>query len=227
VATYFAQTSVTISPVLISHVQHLYSMAVDEITRRGGLQSQAPASQSEGSHWTSLVIPAYILATATVEAFLNEVFLSGLGLLTIGCLPGETDNAIRSGVDKSLEKLDLPTKLLEVPRVLLGRSLHPSQQPHQDMKLLTQLRNELVHYKMEAKPPKAVRVLAQRGIAARVPPEQEAGGPHPWADRVSTLEGIRWAYNTACATAVALLNLIPDEKRRRVDFLRYNFEAIP
>jgi hypothetical protein len=95
------------------------------------------------------------------------------------------------------------------------------------MKLLTQLRNELVHYKMGAKPPKTVRALAQRGIAFRVPPEQEPGGPHPWAHRVSTLEGIRWAYNTACATAVALLNLIPDERRGPVDFLRYNFEALP
>jgi hypothetical protein len=225
-ATYFAQASVTISPTLIGHVKHLYSMAVEEIARRGGLQSQGPASQRVEPHWTSLAIPAYILAPAAVEAFLNEVFLSDLGLLALSHSPGEASHMISSDTAKSLEQLDLPTKLIEVPRAILGQSLDPGQQPLQDMKLLTQLRNELVHYKMGKKPPKAVRVLAQRGIAFRVPPEQEAGGPHPWADRVSTLAGIRWAYNTACATAVALLNQIPDERRVRLDPLRCNFEEI-
>lgn len=226
-ATYFAKSSVTISPVLIGHVKHLYSMAMDEIARRDGPQSQASASQSEGPLWTPLAIPAYILATAAVEAFVNEVFLSRFGQLALGRSPGEAGNVMLSDADNSLEKLDLPTKLIEVPRVVLGRSFALGKQPHQDMTLLTQLRNELVYYKIGVRPPKAVRVLAQRGIVFRVSPEQEAGGPHPWGDRVSMLEGIRWAHNTACATAVALLNLIPDEKRGRVDFLRHNFGEIP
>jgi hypothetical protein len=227
VAEYFAKASVTISPVLLGHVRHLYAMAVDERARRNGLQSQVPAPHKAGPHWTSLAISAYILAPTAVEAFLNELLLSDLGLLTLSDSPGKAGHTMPSDAARALEKLDLPTKLIEVPRVVLGQSLVPSQQPHQDMKLLTQLRNELVHYTMGAKPPKTVRVLAQQGIALRVPPEQEAGGPHPWAHRISTLEGIRWAYNTACATAVALLNLIPDERRRRVDFLRYIFEEIP
>jgi hypothetical protein len=130
---------------------------------------------------------------------------------------------IRSDATETLEELDLPQKLIQVPRAVLGRSLEPGQQPHQDMQILVQLRNELVHYKMGVIPPKAVRVLAQRRLASRVPPAQEAGGPHPWANRVSTLEGIRWAHNTACATAVALLNLIPDEMRRWVGPLGYSF----
>jgi hypothetical protein len=187
VATYFAKTSVTISPLLIGHVRHLYTMAVDEIKRRGGLQNQGSAPQSAEPHWTSLAILAYILAPAAVEAFINEVFLSDLGLLALSYSPSEAGHIMPSDTAKALEKLDLPNKLIEVPRVLLGQSLAPSQQPHQDMKLLTQLRNELVHYKMGAKPPKTVRALAQRGIAFRVPPEQEPGGPHPWAHRVSTL----------------------------------------
>jgi hypothetical protein len=146
--------------------------------------------------------------------------LSRLGRLVLG-------ESILSAAAESVEKLDLPAKLLLMPHVAFGRSLDPGKQPYQDMVLLTQIRNELVHYKMGEKPPKAVMVLAQRGIAFRVPPEQEEGGPHPWAERVSTLEGIRWAHNTACATAVALLDLIPDEKRGQLDFLRHNFQQIP
>ena len=79
---------------------------------------------------------------------------------------------------------------------------------------------------MKEKPPTVVKVLAQRGVVFSVPPEQEEGGPHPWGDRVSTLEGIRWAHNTTCETAVALLNLIPDERRVHVEFLRYSFQEI-
>lgn len=123
--------------------------------------------------------------------------------------------------------MELRDKLLLIPHVAFGRSLDPGNQPHQDMSLLIQLRHELVHYKMGAKPPKAVRDLAQRGIAYSVPPEEEQGGPHPWAHRICTLEGIKWAHNTACATAVALLDLIPDKDRWRVDSFRQNFRALP
>jgi hypothetical protein len=156
VATYFAKSSVTISPVLIGHVKHLYSMAMDEIAGRDGQQNETPASQSAGPHSTPLAIPAYILATAAVEAFVNEVFLSGFGQLALGRSPGESGDVTRPDVNKSLEKLPLPTKLIEVPLAALGRSLDPGKQSYTDMTLLTQLRNELVHYKMGEKPPKAV-----------------------------------------------------------------------
>lgn len=181
----------------------------------------------EGPHRASLAIPAYILAVAAVEAFVNEVFLSDLALMTIGSWPGEAGDSALSGQAKSLERLPLPKKLIRVPQLYLGRSSDQSELAYQDMLLLTDLRHELVHYKMGKEPPKAVKILAERGIAFRVPPEWEGGGPHPWADRVSTLEGIRWAYNTACGTAIALLDLIPDEKRGRLDILRRNFREIP
>jgi len=154
-------------------------MAVDEIARRGGPPNELRTSQSAGPHWTSLAIPSYILGTAAMEAFLNELFLSSFGRLALGRPPDEADSVMHSDAGRPLEKLDLSTKLIEVPHAVLGRSLNRGQQPHQDMTLLTQLRNELVHYKMEEQPPKAVKVLAQRGIVSPVPPEQEAGGPSP------------------------------------------------
>jgi hypothetical protein len=202
-------------------------MAKDEIARGGGLQSEAPGPYSGGPYRTDLAVPAYILAVAAVEAFVNEIFLSGFGQMALGPSPAEAGHAGLSDMAKSLEKLDLPTKLIEVPRMVVGRSLDRGNQPHQDMTLLTRLRNELVHYKMGDEPPEAVSVLARREVAFPVPPEQEAGGPYPWADRVSTLEGIRWAYNTACATAVALLDLIPEKQRGQLDSLRHNFREIP
>jgi hypothetical protein len=44
---------------------------------------------------------------------------------------------------------------------------------------------------------------------------------------VSTLEGIRWASNTACATVLALPNLAPPEKQPLVAALANNFQLIP
>jgi len=227
VATYFGKASVAVSPVLIGHVEDLYSMAMAKIAPTDAPANEVSGSHREGPHRTSLAIPAYILAAAAVEAFVNEVFLSPLALMTLGSWPGEASHPKLSGAAKSLERLPLPKKLIRVPQLYLGRLLDQSALAYQDMLLLTDLRHELVHYKMGDKPPKAVRILAQRGIAFRVPPEQEEGGPHPWADRVSTLEGIRWAYNTACATAIALLDLVPEEKRGGLHILRRNFREIP
>lgn len=210
-ATHYAQSSVTISGDLIAHVRRLFSLAKDEIARKGG--------NAQSAQLAPFAIPAYIVAVASVESFVNEVFLSEFASLIVDESLLPPDEA---------ERLDLSLKLLLFPHLAFGRTLAKNKQPYQDMVLLIRIRNELVHYKMGTKPPKAVRVLAERGIAVKVPPEQEEkGGPHPWADRVSTLEGIRWAHNVACATVTALLDLIPDEKRKCLDAFRYNFREIP
>ena len=223
----FAKASVGISPLLIGQVERFYFAARDRVTEEVGTrQNEASVANREKPHRTSLAIPAYILAAAAVEAFVNELFLSPLALMTIVEVPDETRSPVPSGVADALERLDLGAKLILVPHLYTGRSLDASKQPYQDMKLLAELRNHLVHYKMGWRPPKAVKVLGQRGFAFRVAPEEETGGPHPWADRVSTLEGIRWAYDTACATGRALLDLLPDDKRGPLDFLRENFRKL-
>ncbi len=196
----------TISGDLIAHVRALHKMAADKII--SGATDLAP-----------FAIPAYIVAVAAVEAFVNEAFLSEFASRTLRDDVLPTDFA---------EKLDLGLKLILLPHLAFGRALSKDKQPYQDMAQLIRLRNELVHYKMGAEPPRPVRDLAQRGIAVRVPPEQEeSGGPHPWADRVSTLEGIRWANNTACAVVSALVNLIPPEKQHPLVALAINFQPIP
>lgn len=200
-----AQSSVTISGDLIAHVRALHKMAADKIDR--GDTDLSP-----------LAIPAYIVAVASVEAFVNDVFLSKFASMILGegLLPAESD------------KLDLALKLILLPHLAFGRTLSKDMQPYQDMALLIRLRNELVHYKMGAKPPKTVKELAQRGIAIPIPPKQEeSGGPHPWAYRVSTLDGIRWANNTACATVCALVGLFPSGKQPPVAALAANFQPIP
>ncbi|HEV8641076.1 MAG TPA: hypothetical protein VGV13_08260 [Methylomirabilota bacterium] len=204
--THYAQSATSISGDLISHVESLHRTA-SEWTSRG------PAGLAP------LAIPAYIVAVAAVEAYLNETYSYYFRL------PGEDEEVISAD---ALEKLELGLKLILLPYLLFGKKLSKSQQPYQDMDLLIKLRNELVHYKMSGKPPKPVKSLAQRGIIKRVPPEQEqAGGPHAWADRISTLEGIRWANNTAAATVHALAALAPSDKAKAFTSLASNFRTIP
>jgi hypothetical protein len=197
---------VTISGDLITHVRVLHKMAQDVIAH-GGTTDLTP-----------FAIPAYILAVTAVEAFVNEIFLSDFGSLVLGesrLLPDEA------------EKLDVRLKLILFPQFAFGQTLPKAEQPYQDMDLLVKLRNELVHYKMNTKPPTLIKQLAQRKIAMGVPAEEESGGPLSWTDRVSTLEGIRWANNTACETVLALLALAPPEKQPSLARLGHNFQQIP
>ncbi len=224
-ATYFAKGSSTVSPVLISQVRRLYDTATEDIVARCRSLKRVPGVVTAIERSTELALSAYILAHAAVEAFINEVFLSGFADMILGPWPGGGGDD-RTDISANLERLDLLTKLILVPHLRIGRSLNRGEQPYQDMALLTQLRNELIHYKMGYRPPRAVRILSQRGVALSVPPEQEEGGPFAWTDRVSTIEGLRWANNTACATVRALLDLIPEEKRPRVEPLGGNFRAI-
>jgi hypothetical protein len=180
-ATYFAKASVTISPYLIGHVRRLYEVSAHAPEPDNPVEQAATAPAGQLRR-TELAIPAYILSTAAVEAFVNEVFLSDFSRMVFNPSPLDSDSALLH-VTESLERLDIPTKLILVPRLVIGCSLDPSRNPYQDMVLLARLRNELVHYKMDSKPPTPVKVLSQRGVAFRGSPEEEAGGPHPWAER--------------------------------------------
>src|SRR5438128_631366 len=98
------------------------------------------------------------------------------------------------------------------------------ESPIREMWALVNVRNKLGHYKFAMKPPPGVRLMARQGAATPVPPEQEDGGPQPWADRVSTLEGILWAHDTACRTVRAVMALAPDEYRPRLLPFTSNFD---
>jgi hypothetical protein len=196
-ATHYANATATISGDLIANVRLLLLEAWKEMVGGTGLRHGINGS-------TKFALPAFIVTVAAVEAFLNESFLSDMNNMLVK----------GTGLDvvsrEWIEERDLLIKLVLVPYLTTGKTLSQAEQPYQDMKLLVRLRNDLVHYKMGGRP-HYVRDLAQRGIAIRVPAAEEeaGGGPMPWVDRVSTSEGIRWAYNTACATVHAVVALMP------------------
>jgi hypothetical protein len=190
----FAKASTTVSADFITALELLFSTALAKVDPR-----------VTPPQYTQYAIPAYVMAAAAVESFVNEMFLSGFAKMALG-------DTVVDDVPE-LERLDLLAKIVVVPQLIFGKTLARGEQPYSDMVILAKLRNEVAHYKMKYKPPSFVRTLAQRGIAVRVPPEQEDGGPHPWANRVSTIQGIMWAHDTMCATARALVSLAPETAR--------------
>lgn len=66
--------------------------------------------------------------------------------------------------------------------------------------------------------PKYVKHLEDRGIALPTPPRPEkapdaVGADYAWVSKISTVEGIRWAYNTACTTIKEICKLAPAERQ--------------
>lgn len=154
---------------------------------------------TQGHNWyTPHGLAAYILATTSVEAFVNEQFF---GLAT---LLGPQYPVIDLGLDEDLEKLNLLTKVRLLPLLASMKPLTPGTAPHQDLAMLLRIRNDLVHYKMGLRIPPYMSDLQQRGIALR---HQTA--MFSWTDAISTIEGIRWAHNTACAVIRTLLAEMP------------------
>lgn len=107
-------------------------------------------------------------------------------------------------------------------RVIVARN------EQQDMALLIRVRNDVVHFKMEGKPPSYLKGLDQRGISLTAWTDSQ-DSDYVWPHKLSTSEGIRWAHNTACATikALAYLARTVEHYRDTVTFLAAGFSSIP
>jgi hypothetical protein len=205
--------AVTISATLLDDIKRLLLVATqdrDAVTPRPGENYQ-----------TSHALGTYILAVASVEAFLNEVFLERK-------MFGLAGQAQPVAVDLSgLERLDIREKLVLFPLLTLGKTLDRGRQPYQDMAVLVRLRNDLVHYKMRTQTPGYLTRLRELGVAQE--PDLEFSDParhgiYGWTEEISTLRGILWAHNIVCATVKALGDLMPEDDCDRD--LVINFQEI-
>ena len=152
-------------------------------------------------------LPAYIIAVAAIEAFVNEVFLENSAAKSI--FP---QSPLWNLPQEWLDKTDLRIKLILVPQLLLGKSFSRGTQPYQGIAQLIKVRNDLVHYKVPSRSPKYVKDFVQRGIAlaSHLTDKRQDYG---WPDKLSTSEGIRWAHNTACKAVDALVSFMPEIHR--------------
>jgi len=204
-----AHITATISPDLVYSVRSMLRLSLDLArtgsVRRIGINSYSPHA-----------FAAYVACVASIEAFINETFLSWQ------CRSSYESAALWDIPTETLEKADLLLKLVLVPQLLFGQKFERGKQPFQDFALLCRVRNDVVHFKMQFQEPKYVRALCDRKIALVEEPDEEG----PWPHKLSSSEGIRWAHNTACAVARQLVSFIPQDQRNSLGRLATNFEPI-
>lgn len=207
-----AKASMTISPFLISHVRLIYEMALEDIVLERNVRTGV-------NGYTHHALPAYVIAVAAVEAFVNETFLS------CGARGFFKESPLWDLPTDWIEKIELGNKLILIPQLLFGRSLSRETQPYQNMALLIKVRNGLVHYKMKGEPPKYLRSLDERGISLTAQSRSQ-NVDYPWPLKLSSSEGIRWAHNTACETVQAVVHCVTGGNYP-LEYSAQNFELIP
>ena len=201
--------TMSISGDLISDVRmSLYRALGYSLTGKG--------VRRNGNAYAPNVFSAYVTSVAAVEAFINEACLGHMCRAIYG------KSALWDLHQDSLERMDLLLKAVIVPQLLFGVTFRRNEQPFQDFALLCKVRNDIVHFKMQFAQPKYIDALAQRGIALTT------GEPadYPWPAKISCTEGIRWAHNTACRTAIQLIEFIPEEHRSAIGSWVASFSVI-
>src|SRR6185295_19235654 len=93
-------------------------------------------------------LPAYLSAVASIEAFISESLLSHLTLVICKDSP-----LCELGVEWIEDDLSLSNRLLVSTKLLFGWTLTKGKQPYQDFDMLVSVRNDIVHYKNDAKQP--------------------------------------------------------------------------
>ena len=187
--------SVTISGDFTGHIRLMYEMSLQQII--GGNVYRRGVNG-----YTTHALHCYIISVAAVESYVNETLLSHYYRTFL------KDSPLWKLPSDWLEKIELSKKIILVPQLLFGISLSPDKQPYQDMAMVIRVRNDLVHYKMKGKPPKYLKSLDDRKISLAA--DRDKKGDFPWPHKLSTTEGIRWAFNTACKTVHELHSLIAD-----------------
>lgn len=147
---------------------------------------------------------AIILSVIAIEAFLNEVS-EVIELESTYLDPNITSlgKALREG-ERSLSIEDKVKMIFEHS----GIDYDISKSPIQDFRLLVNLRNSLVHYKVsksaDGRPIKLLRSLRSKNILLNHPKEFINSPAYSWFHEVSTQPAACWAYKTSLLIILAI-----------------------
>lgn len=203
--------STTITGTLMLHVRSMYLSAVKNFQPAYYPRKGINLGSSDG-------IPAYVIAVEAIESFLNETFM----VLSRPYIKDAQLWRLSASESKDLDRLKLRDRIQRVPQLLIGKSLAIDDAAVKEFNLLIEVRNSLVHYKMQKEWHDFMGILLQRNIGLNA---LDPIGYDAWAESLNTSEGIRWANNTACELARELYGLLPDQYRLSAHQIE-NFIAI-
>jgi len=172
----------------------LYNIAIDAYRRARDRDSDENVVCSD-----SLV--AIVFAAASIEAFVNQIIVTG----EIGPSLGRHGLAVLSRILKLLEK-DAPvaTKYELVHLILTGDACAKGERPYQDLDVLITLRNWLAHMKPE--PLDAVGVTRHLENRQVLRPKK-GNAIESQLGRLGTVDVARWACDTAADVTQAIAKL--------------------
>lgn len=203
--------SVRFFPKLTAHVQFLYSEGLKELVSGRAL------IRNGINCYTDHAGPAYMIACAAIEAFLNEMLYSSRIF--------RPDVPFFGKADEWAEKIGLVDRVIRVPEFLYGKTFIKGKQPLQDFTLLVKLRNYFVHYKMEDDLQGIISELEKRKIA--LTPKPFHGHPQTPFYKLCSSEGIRWANNTTSKVANGLFQFMPKAQKQLFGDISEYFQEIP
>lgn len=165
----------------------------------------------------SEAMPAIILAAMALECFVNEV-CERTGRSAPGTSVPEFPQAAYWFQVLEGKRATTLEKILAIRFAFTGEEMDKGSQPYQDLAILNDLRNSLVHRKPESigdwtgtssqeyVPHKFVKVLASRGVIDLPPPE----APPVWSQFVIRSATAKWAYNTSLSGMGYITSSIPN-----------------
>jgi hypothetical protein len=185
----------TVSDFLLRHVHTLFYLSLDEIIQYGRAWNNLNA-------YTSLGLPAYVSAASAIECFLNEKYLTPSAWKLFEVTP------LARFSRESILNMSIPTKVLLLSELGL-QSRFANDSLFDDLSILVKMRNDIVHYKFDPKRPPYIERLVQKGYAL---PTSTVFYDlnYTWIGQINCSEGVRWAFNTACAVIREMIGITVD-----------------
>ena len=171
----------------------------------------AERAQQRDAHAILSIYTTVVFAVMALEALLNEQAYIQTSV--------HRNRSVRiyEAVDRGTQGFD---RFQAVLQYLFGRGLPDGQNPANDLKLLIQIRNGLVHYRFERPPNKVLGQLVQHNLFSASWKE----APIAWPT-YATSDLARWAYETACESALVIASILEDAgEHSEADLIRGNFD---
>jgi len=206
--------------ILSIHLLKLTKQVLARASRR-----QKVALQRNTTAELDDLLEVYVLAAASLEAFINEFCWDRID--DIKSAGGEA--YWLRGLEEIIgQKVEVRLKWKLVPQLLWQKAFDESKPPWQDFNVLINLRNSLLHYKMEYLPlgkvPKYLGHI-QHLLSSKT---QHTGRPRTlveiersqtWIDRICNLDVARWAFNTGVAMIRQFLEFADRESKEHYTWL--------
>jgi len=207
---------------------HLLKLAKQVLAR--AKRRQKAASKRNTTAELNDLLEVYVLVAASLEAFINDFCQHKINEIKW------TDREAYwlKGLEEIIEqKIAIRLKWQLVPQLLWQKAFDESQPPWQDFSTLINLRNFLLHYKIEYLPPgKVPKFLGHIQHLLSSKP-QYTKGPYTLTkalqesetliDRICNLEMAQWAFNTGVKMIEKFLEFADQESRDNYTWLLQGF----